>query len=86
VSAADAARAKDPVVDATTTPESATATAMPDRKRADRAPRTHTVRSGDNLWQIARRYSVDVSALRRWNNLQHQALQPGQVLTIGSAN
>jgi membrane-bound lytic murein transglycosylase D len=86
VSAADAARAKDPVVDATTTPESATATAMPDRKRADRVPRTHTVRSGDNLWQIARRYSVDVSALRRWNNLQHQALQPGQVLTIGSAN
>lgn len=57
-----------------------------DRDRPSRALRTHTVRSGDNLWQIARLYSVDVSALRRWNNLQRQPLHPGQVLTVSSAN
>ncbi len=47
--------------------------------------RTHTVRSGDNLWQIARHYSVDISALLRWNKLEKNALQPGQVLKV-SAN
>ena len=72
--------------DAGTKPGTASATEVPERKPSGRAVRTHTVRSGDNLWQIARRYSVDVSALRRWNNLQRQALRPGQVLTIGSAN
>lgn len=48
--------------------------------------RTHTVRSGDNLWQIARRYSVNVSELRRWNDLQQQVLRPGQVLEIRVTN
>ncbi|MEO7072889.1 MAG: LysM peptidoglycan-binding domain-containing protein [Rhodanobacter sp.] len=64
----------------------AATTVMSRNRTQPRAVRIHTVRSGDNLWQIARRYSVDVGALRRWNNLQQQALQPGQVLTVGSAN
>jgi membrane-bound lytic murein transglycosylase D len=29
----------------------------------------HTVRGGESLWTIARRYGVDVSELRRWNGM-----------------
>ncbi len=61
------------------------ATTAIDTRRARRI-RTHTVRSGDNLWQIARQYAVNVSELRHWNNLQHQALRPGQVLKIDATN
>jgi membrane-bound lytic murein transglycosylase D len=59
---------------------------VPDGHRSSRTVRTHTVRRGDNLWQIARLYSVDVNTLRRWNNLQRKPLRPGQVLTVSSAN
>jgi membrane-bound lytic murein transglycosylase D len=59
---------------------------VPSGDSSSRTVRTHTVRSGDNLWQIARLYSVDVNTLRRWNNLQRQPLRPGQVLTVSSAN
>lgn len=48
--------------------------------------RTHIVRSGDSLWQIARQYSVNVSDLRRWNNLQHHTLRPGQTLKVGATH
>lgn len=53
---------------------------------AKTAPRTHTVKRGDSLWQIARDYAVDVSQLQRWNRLQGQALKPGQVLQVSAAN
>lgn len=46
--------------------------------------RTHTVRRGDTLWQIARQYAVPVSALRQWNHLQRHTLHPGQVLNLDS--
>src|SRR5262249_45940211 len=47
----------------------------------------HTVRSGDTLWSIARRYGVGVDALTRANGLRsNQRLQVGQHLVIpGSA-
>jgi len=45
--------------------------------------RIHTVKQGDTLWGIARRYGVGVDDLRRWNKVGR--LTPGQTLTIGPA-
>jgi membrane-bound lytic murein transglycosylase D len=44
--------------------------------------RTHTVRSGESLWQIAKNYSTSVSKLERLNNLGGKPLKPGQVLKL----
>ena len=44
---------------------------------------TYTVRRGDSLWAISRRYGVSVGALRRWNDLPRtRLLKPGQELRI----
>ncbi len=43
----------------------------------------HTVRSGDSLWEIARRYNVDMQALARWNGLRkNDTLRIGQRLVV----
>ncbi|TVS11258.1 MAG: LysM peptidoglycan-binding domain-containing protein [Wenzhouxiangella sp.] len=43
----------------------------------------HQVRPGESLWVIARRYSVSVADLQRWNNLgQNSMIRPGQRLVI----
>lgn len=42
----------------------------------------HTVRSGESLWSISRRYRVRVEDLRAWNGLRSNLLQPGQRLTV----
>lgn len=43
----------------------------------------YTVRRGDSLYQISRRYQVTVNELRQWNGLTHnQLLRPGQKLTL----
>jgi membrane-bound lytic murein transglycosylase D len=44
--------------------------------------RTHVVKSGESLWQIAHRYAVSVSTLERINHLRGKALKPGQVLKL----
>jgi membrane-bound lytic murein transglycosylase D len=44
------------------------------------------VKRGDNLWQIARDYSVNVSQLQRWNRLSSHRLKPGQTLTVSAPN
>ncbi len=41
-------------------------------------PPIHVVRSGDNLWTLARRYDLRLDDLRRWNGLR-----PNAVLSIG---
>lgn len=43
---------------------------------------TYTVRSGDNLWGIAKKYGTTVEAIKRLNGLQSDALRPGQKLQI----
>jgi membrane-bound lytic murein transglycosylase D len=45
--------------------------------------KVHRVRSGDTLWDIARRYDVSVSQLRSWNALStRSAIRPGQQLRV----
>lgn len=49
----------------------------------DRHSMQYTVRRGDSLIQISRRYRVSISDLRKWNGLgANQYLQPGQKLTL----
>lgn len=49
-------------------------------------PTQHTVRQGDSLWLIARRYNVSMQGLMRSNNLNGESvLQPGQVIQIPRA-
>ncbi len=44
---------------------------------------SHTVRNGDSLWTIAKRYGVTVSELRQWNGLgSNSRLRVGQKLVI----
>jgi membrane-bound lytic murein transglycosylase D len=43
---------------------------------------THTVRSGDTLYDIAQSYGVTVTALRRANGLSTSRIYPGKVLRI----
>ncbi|MBD5529666.1 MAG: LysM peptidoglycan-binding domain-containing protein, partial [Lachnospiraceae bacterium] len=44
----------------------------------------YTVRSGDTLWQLARRYGTTVSAIKSLNGLSSDILNIGQVLLIPS--
>lgn len=43
---------------------------------------TYTVRPGDNLWNIARRYDVSVDDLKRWNNVDENALRVGATMIV----
>ena len=42
----------------------------------------HTVRSGDSLYAIAKRYGTTASAVQRANGLKTTVIRPGQTLTI----
>ena len=56
---------------------------------ADRIPGSihYTVKEGDSLWLIARRYDVRVKSLEAWNNISSRKfLQPGQQLTVHLGN
>ena len=43
---------------------------------------THTVRSGESLWTIAKKYGVTVSDIKRWNNLKSDRIVRGQKLVV----
>ena len=46
--------------------------------------RSHKVRSGDTLYDIARRYGVTVKQLKQWNKLSSSGrIYPGQKLKVG---
>ena len=45
---------------------------------------SHTVRSGDTLQSIARRYNTSVADIKRSNNLSNSVLYPGQKLRVSS--
>lgn len=43
---------------------------------------TYKVRQGDSLKQIAKRFKISIVDLRRWNNLEGDAIKPGTRLTL----
>jgi LysM repeat protein len=45
-------------------------------------PSVYTVRRGDTLTSIAKRYDVKVSELRRWNRLRKDRIRPGDKLNL----
>lgn len=48
------------------------------------AATVHVVRRGETLWELARRYHLQVEDLRRWNDLEGDLLRPGQRLRLGA--
>ncbi|AOE86178.1 LysM peptidoglycan-binding domain-containing protein [Pseudomonas sp. TCU-HL1] len=52
------------------------------RNSAPAPTRSHKVKSGENLWTIARQYKADVQDIKRWNNLKGNHLKTGQVLKL----
>jgi len=54
----------------------------PTEKQAALGPGTYKVRKGDTLYDIARRFGVSISDLRRANGLQTSRIYPGDVLRI----
>ncbi len=56
-----------------------------ERKVSSAGGTNYTVRSGDSLWSIARRFNVSEGQLRGWNGLGSKtALKPGQKLVVAS--
>jgi membrane-bound lytic murein transglycosylase D len=53
-----------------------------DRRKGFTIPSTHTVRRGDSLWIIAKRYGTTTKKIQRLNNLQTTQLHIGQVLKL----
>jgi len=47
---------------------------------------THSVKPGETLYSISKTYEVDVEDLQKWNNLEDNFIQLGQVLVIKPAD
>ncbi len=46
---------------------------------------TYVIRSGDSLWEIARRFNLSHQDLAVWNNLDNKhEIRPGQVLKLAA--
>lgn len=50
-----------------------------------RQPVEHTVRAGDSLWNLARRYNTTTQEIQRLNQLKGSAISVGQTLKIAPA-
>ena len=44
----------------------------------------HTVRSGENLGLIAKKYGISVSQMKTWNGLKGNTIKPGQKLKVAN--
>lgn len=57
------------------------------QRSIESAPATYTIRRGDNLWSIARRFALSIADITRHNGLNGDALlMPGQELDLSFAN
>ena len=53
------------------------------QKSSGNNPKTYTVRSGDSLWSISKKFpGVTVQNLKAWNNISSNSLQPGMKIKI----
>lgn len=57
-------------------------TASSDNNATEQASTQYTIRHGDTLAAIARRYHTSVLALVEANHIRHDAIRPGQTITI----
>lgn len=57
-------------------------TAEASKKAANGHVVYYTVRSGDNLWDIANRYGVSIRDIKRWNGRRSNLIKPGDRLKI----
>ncbi|MCQ2028866.1 lytic transglycosylase domain-containing protein [Stutzerimonas zhaodongensis] len=51
-------------------------------QQAKPAPTYYKVKKGDSLYEIAKRFNVQVNNLKTWNPRDSQRLKPGQTLTL----
>lgn len=58
---------------------------MQERMKAISDRSVHVVKKGETLSQIAKKYHVSVSQLKKWNNLKSDNLSIGQKLTVYSS-
>ena len=49
---------------------------------SNQSGKTHTVKSGDTLWDLAQKYAVSVQVIKQLNNLSSDVIYIGQVLKI----
>ncbi len=56
------------------------------RKTTPISKKYHTVKAGETLYSIAKKYGVNMSKLREVNNLQNRSLSPGQQIIIDEGN
>lgn len=59
-----------------------TAPAATVQQTATNNPPTHTVKSGETLYGIAREHNVSVNQIKTWNSLKSNTIRRGQVLQI----
>jgi LysM repeat protein len=52
------------------------------KKESGSSAKTHTVKSGDNLYNIAKKYNISVDQLKEWNDLSSNRLDRGQKLFV----
>ena len=45
-------------------------------------PRTYTIKKGDNLWSIAKKFSISIKKLKELNNIKSNKLKPAQKLLL----
>lgn len=72
----------EPVRSEPAAPAQAEATAPVRAEPSAPAQEQYTVRSGDSLWEIARRHDTTVEAIKRLNNLSGDRVKPGQQLRV----
>ncbi len=63
-------------------PATAAATAPATSSSSSQKASTHTVKSGENLGLIAKKYGCSVAQLKSWNNLSGSTIHPGQKLKV----
>lgn len=62
--------------------QSSAASSQQKKPASQQATRRHTVKKGENLFQIAKRYHTTVNAIKKANNLKSDAISVGQRLRI----
>jgi len=84
VAKASSSRSKPSSTVAKSTPKAKTTTKSSPKATVKAKPKSssHTVKSGDNLYNIAKRYGTSVAAIQKANGVKGSMIRPGQSLVI----